>query len=120
MSTAVNTAGPDREVATQALNRELQDKNVHVVLQSNDVVGGPVSNGVVFATRRFVDANPKLAKVFVSALDEAMTMIRNEPLRAADIYLSMTKERFSVVSICHRMRPFRMSSAQAVPSRVVR
>lgn len=77
------------------VNRELQDKNVHVVLQSNDVVGGPVSNGVVFSTRRFVDANPKLVKAFIAALDEAMTMIRNEPLRAAEIYIAMTKERFS-------------------------
>ena len=77
------------------VNRALQDKNVHVVLQSNDVVGGPVSNGVVFSSRRFVDANPKLVKAFIAALDDAMAMIKNEPLRAAEIYIAMTKERFS-------------------------
>lgn len=77
------------------LNRELQDKNVHAVLQSNDVVGGPVSNGVAYATKKFVDSNPKLVAVFMAALDEAMTMIRTDPQRTAEIYLALTKDNFS-------------------------
>ena len=37
MSTAVNTAGPDREVATQALNRELQDKGF-LLTSTEDII----------------------------------------------------------------------------------
>ena len=37
VSTAANTAGADREVATQALNRELQDKGF-LVTSTDDII----------------------------------------------------------------------------------
>ncbi len=37
VSTALNDAGPDREVATQSLNRELQDKGF-LVTSTEDII----------------------------------------------------------------------------------
>ncbi|MBV9066713.1 MAG: ABC transporter substrate-binding protein, partial [Methylobacteriaceae bacterium] len=53
---------------------ELANPGVHAVLNSNDVIGGPVSNGVVFGTKKFHDANPKLMAAFQAAMDVAMDM----------------------------------------------
>jgi NitT/TauT family transport system substrate-binding protein len=74
---------------------ELANPDVHPVLNSSDVVGGPVSNGVVFGTTKFHDANPKVMKAFQAAMDAAMDMIKNEPRRAAEVYLAATKEKIS-------------------------
>jgi NitT/TauT family transport system substrate-binding protein len=59
----------------------------HVVLNSYDVLGGPASATVLYATGKFRDANPKTYKAFVDALDEAARFVTANPEQAADIYL---------------------------------
>src|SRR5882724_5925291 len=49
---------------------ELQDKNIHRVLNSVDLLGN-ITLDVVFAARRFADANPRTLAAFIAALDEA-------------------------------------------------
>jgi NitT/TauT family transport system substrate-binding protein len=78
------------------LQLELADPNVHVVVNSSDAAGGPVSNGVIFGTRKFHDANPKLMAAFLRALDSATALARDNPRQAAEIYLGATKEKISV------------------------
>ena len=75
---------------------ELKDPRVHLVLDSNDVIGGPLSNAVVFGTRKFHDANPKVVAAFLGALEEANAIIDRDPRRAAEVYLEMTREKFAV------------------------
>ena len=60
------------------VNTALADPKIHKVLDSADVVGGPLSNGVVFGTRRFHDANPKTMAAFIAGLEEAIALIKNE------------------------------------------
>lgn len=74
---------------------ELRDPRVHVVLNSADVIGGPLSNAVVFGTKKFHDANPKTIAAFLAALDEANGLIARDPLKASEIYLAATKEKIS-------------------------
>ncbi len=74
---------------------ELALPGVHPVLNSSDVIGGPVSNGVVFGTKKFYEANPKVMAAFQSAMDIAMDMIKNDPPKAAEVYLASTKEKIS-------------------------
>ena len=78
------------------LSQELADPRVHKVLDSADVVGGPLSNGVVFGTRKFHDANPKTMAAFLAGLEEAVQIIKSDPRRAAELYLTSTKEKFTV------------------------
>ena len=76
-------------------NIELKDPAVHKVLSSLDVFGGPVNNAIVFSTTKFHDANPKVMAAVMAALAEAMQMIKTEPKKAVDIYLSQVKEKVS-------------------------
>ena len=76
-------------------NIALKDPAVHKVLSSLDVFGGPVNNAIVFATAKFHDANPKTIGVIMAALGEAMQMIKTDPKKAVDIYLSQVREKVS-------------------------
>ncbi len=74
-------------------NIALKDPAVHKVLSSVDVFGGPVNNAIVFATAKFHDANPKVIAAVMAALADAMEMIKTEPRKAIDIYLTQVKEK---------------------------
>jgi len=63
----------------------------HVVLNSYDVQGGPASSTVLYATEKYVKANPKTTRAFIDALDEAAQIIAKNPELAADAYLRVTK-----------------------------
>jgi NitT/TauT family transport system substrate-binding protein len=67
--------------------RELADPAIHRVLSSYDVLGGPCTFDVVYATSRYRDANPVLMAAFVKALDAADAFIRTDPAAAAALYL---------------------------------
>lgn len=73
---------------------ELKIPGVHVVLNSVDVVPGPISNGVVFGTVKFHDANPKTMAAFHAALNEAFEMIAKDKKAAAQTYLAATNEKW--------------------------
>jgi NitT/TauT family transport system substrate-binding protein len=62
----------------------------HIVLNSYDVLGGPNSATVLYATEKWVKDNPKTYRAFVDALDEAARLITANPELAADAYLRVT------------------------------
>ncbi|MBM2769326.1 ABC transporter substrate-binding protein [Burkholderia anthina] len=59
----------------------------HIVLNSYDVLGGPSSATVLYATQKFRDDNPKTYRAFVAALADAARQIAADPERAADTYI---------------------------------
>ncbi|VTU20229.1 ABC transporter substrate-binding protein [Variovorax sp. PBL-E5] len=59
----------------------------HIVLDSYQVLGGPASATVLYATEKFRNENPKTYRAFVDALDEAAQFIAANPEKAADIYI---------------------------------
>lgn len=83
-----------------------QAKNplLHVVLNSADVIGGPLTNAVVFGTTQFHDANPKTVAAFLAALNEANALIKSDPRAAAEIYLKATREKFTVDELVEIMK----------------
>ncbi len=71
-------------------DQELADNpKAHIVLNSYDVLGGPSSATVLYATEKFRKDNPKTYKAFVGALDEAAQFVTANPEKAADIYLKV-------------------------------
>jgi NitT/TauT family transport system substrate-binding protein len=58
---------------------------IHRVINSTDVLG-KLTVIMAYATRRFHDANPKLAAAFVAALDEATAFVAGHKAEAAHIY----------------------------------
>jgi len=65
---------------------ELQNGKIHRVLNSVDVLGN-ITLDVVFAARRFTDANPKTVAAFLAALDEANDFIAKDKAAAAEIFV---------------------------------
>jgi NitT/TauT family transport system substrate-binding protein len=76
-------------------DEELKSPGVHAVLNSADVMGGPVTNAVVFGAAKFHDANPKAIAAFLAALDEANAAIARDRRAAAETYLAATKEKYT-------------------------
>jgi NitT/TauT family transport system substrate-binding protein len=64
-----------------------------IVLNSYDVLGGPSSATVLYATEKFRKDNPKTYKAFIDALQEAATWVTANPEKAADIYIKVANAR---------------------------
>lgn len=73
-------------------DQELENPNLHVVLNSYDVLG-PNSPTVLFATEKFRNENPKTYKAFIEALTEAAQFAQNDKGAAADTYIRVTKAK---------------------------
>ncbi len=65
----------------------------HIVLNSYDVLGGPSSATVLYATQKFRDQNPRTYRAFVAALNDAARLISSDPERAADIYIRVNQSK---------------------------
>lgn len=74
-------------------NQELLDPKIHRILSSYDVLGGPHTFNVAYATGRFRDANPITMAAFVAALDRAMALINADPAAAAALYIDDEKSK---------------------------
>jgi NitT/TauT family transport system substrate-binding protein len=62
-----------------------------IVLNSYDVLGGPSSATVLYATEKYVKENPKTYRAFIDALSEAAQLASTNPEAAADAYLRVNK-----------------------------
>ncbi len=74
--------------------QELDNKSVRTVLNSYDVLGGPHTFNVIATTKTFYEANPKVNKSVLAAIEEADEYIKKNRKGAAEIYIkaSGTKE----------------------------
>jgi NitT/TauT family transport system substrate-binding protein len=68
-----------------------KNPKAHIVLSSYDVLGGPASATVLYATQKFHDDNPKTYQAFVAALADAAQFGSTHPDEAADIYLRVNQ-----------------------------
>jgi NitT/TauT family transport system substrate-binding protein len=76
--------------------RELETPGVRRILSSRDVYDGPGTIGLVTATGRFCDANPKSCAVFLAALEDAVQLINTDKRRAAEIYLAVSQVKDTI------------------------
>ncbi len=74
---------------------ELADPRARKVLDSYDVLGGPHTFNTVWANSKFVNANPKIVKAFLDALEESMTRIKSDPAKAAAIWVKAENSKLS-------------------------
>ncbi|NEJ47716.1 ABC transporter substrate-binding protein, partial [Rhizobium leguminosarum] len=64
--------------------------NARIVLNSYDVLGGPASATVLYATEKFRQESPKTYQAFLAGLHDAARFVAANPEKAADIYLKVT------------------------------
>jgi len=67
--------------------------NAHIVLSSYDVLGGPSSATVLYATEKFRNDNPKTYRAFTAALAEAAQYATTNPEGATDAFLRVSKSK---------------------------
>jgi NitT/TauT family transport system substrate-binding protein len=75
--------------------QELKDPRIHKVLSSYDVLGGPATFNVVWATARFQKENPKTYAAFVKAYEDVTAAINKDKKWAAQRYLEISKDKKS-------------------------
>lgn len=68
-------------------NTALENKDIRMVLNSYDVMGGPNTFLMVWGTKKFRDENPKTYKAVLDAMREATDAINADKRRAAEIYV---------------------------------
>jgi NitT/TauT family transport system substrate-binding protein len=71
------------------------NKNVHKLISSYDILGGPATFNVLYTTQKFHDANPKTYKAFYRALTEAAQFIKADKAKAADTFIRVQKSKLA-------------------------
>jgi len=75
-------------------NQELAgNPQAHKILSSYDVLGGPGSSTLLFATTRFQQTRRKVFDAFLDALQDAEQFVKAHPDQAADIYIRTSGAR---------------------------
>lgn len=85
-------------------NTALENPQVHTVLNSYDIMGGPNTFLMVWATKKFRDENPKTYKAFVAGLQEAMDKINADKTKYAKVYVRFTKSKLDPAFIEEMMK----------------
>jgi NitT/TauT family transport system substrate-binding protein len=84
--------------------QELANPRAHKILDSYEVMGGPHTFNVVWATTKFHDENPKIIRAFIDALSEAEKMLKDDPARAAAIYVKLDNSKMDVKEVERMIR----------------
>lgn len=77
------------------VQQQLASGKVHPILNSYDVLGGPHTFNVVYATTKFTTENPKTIEAFVHGLDRANTWITENPKAAAELYIKAENSKLA-------------------------
>ncbi|HEV8643570.1 MAG TPA: ABC transporter substrate-binding protein [Methylomirabilota bacterium] len=72
---------------------QLRDSGIHKVFDSYQAVGGPHTFNLVWASEKWVKANPRLVQAFREALKEATEFINDKPAEAARLYATSEKAK---------------------------
>lgn len=75
---------------------ERTDPKIHTVLNNYEILGGPATFNVVWATSKFRNENPKAYKAFFEAMKESMDIINKDKKKAAEDYKRITKTKETV------------------------
>jgi NitT/TauT family transport system substrate-binding protein len=60
---------------------------IHIVTTSKEILGQEMTGVALGAPKKFVDANPTVAKVVIAAVEDGMAFMAHDPAKSADIYI---------------------------------
>lgn len=69
------------------------------VIDTFSVLGGPSSTNVIYTTKKYADASPKMIQAFTAALREAQEAIGKDKAAAAATYLKLSGDKESVDNV---------------------
>jgi NitT/TauT family transport system substrate-binding protein len=59
---------------------------IHIVTTSKEILGQEMTGVALGSPKKFVDANPTVAKVVIAAVEDGMAFMARDPGKSADIY----------------------------------
>ncbi len=83
---------------------EAKQPGIHRIVTSQEILGGPATFIVAWATERFRRDNPALYAAFLAALGDAIQAVNDDPAAAAAIYRKATGEGGSEQEIVEMLR----------------
>ena len=85
----INSAFSAPPYQYQALERP----GIHVVTSSEQIFGETLSNGLLYCTEPYHDANPGVVRAVNSALRDALALVNRDPAAATAIYIAISGEK---------------------------
>jgi NitT/TauT family transport system substrate-binding protein len=73
--------------------QELKDPKIRKLWSSYDILGGPITPTVAYATIKFREENPKTYQAFVKAFQEATTIADKDRKLGAETYVKIEKSK---------------------------
>jgi len=70
-----------------------QVPGAHIILNSPDIIGSPLSQGQFMVTTKFADANPLFIKAVRAAAEEAKAFIESNTREAVEMYRAVTGDK---------------------------
>jgi NitT/TauT family transport system substrate-binding protein len=67
--------------------QELDTPGLHLVLRSDELLGGPTTDTMLYTTTAFYDANPRTVAAVTAALEEAIELIRKDRSWASEVFM---------------------------------
>jgi len=83
---------------------EVRSPQIRRVLNSYDVLGGPHTFNLVWATSRYHDGHPDVIAAFVAALNRAMAIINKQPAEAAAVWVRLERSRLPAAEAAEMIR----------------
>jgi NitT/TauT family transport system substrate-binding protein len=74
---------------------EAANPDIHRVISSYDILGGPATFNVLYTTSEFHDDNPQTYAALYAALGEAAEWIRENPEEAAEVFIRQQRSNLS-------------------------
>jgi NitT/TauT family transport system substrate-binding protein len=82
---------------------EADDKRVHRVLSSEDILGKSATFVLLAANTKFIDQNPKVSAAVVKAMDTAVARIAADQAKAAALYLKQEPSKSMTAQYVERI-----------------
>ncbi len=119
---AAMLANPNGEISTHFAAppyyyKELKTvPNAHVLLRSNDIIDGGLSQSTLFTTTKFAEANPVIIKAVLAASKEAIGFIKEHTPEAVDIYREISGDKTSREELLDMLKQPGMMDFQMAPA----
>lgn len=101
--------------------RELKSvPGAHIVVQSQDIIGSPLTQSQFFCTTQFADANPKAIQAIYAATLEAQAFIREHTADAVKMYKEVTHDTTSDADLLSYLKEPMMMEFNPQPQGVMK
>jgi len=81
--------------AVPFVQKELEKPGIRKIVTAAEILGAPNAHNFMIATAKFFTANPKLYGAFLTAMQEATEIIKQDKRAAAELYIRVTRDKSS-------------------------